>query len=122
MSKKSPLIEAARKLSAEAEKLRFAPPVTHIYNPLTYAWSAHEQYLARFGGAGKDWEDLLKNVLVLARAAKMFGVPVILNAVESGNYLFSALNGFIDAFRHKRPARLRRARASRFPRRSSRRS
>jgi single-strand selective monofunctional uracil DNA glycosylase len=20
------------------EKLRFAPPVTHVYNPLTYAW------------------------------------------------------------------------------------
>jgi single-strand selective monofunctional uracil DNA glycosylase len=54
MSRKNPLIEAARKLSAEAEKLRFAPPVTHIYNPLTYAWSAHEQYLARFGGAGKE--------------------------------------------------------------------
>jgi single-strand selective monofunctional uracil DNA glycosylase len=49
-----PLIEAAKKLSAEAEKLRFAPPVTHVYNPLTYAWSAHEQYLARFGAAGKE--------------------------------------------------------------------
>jgi len=48
------LIEAARKLSAEAEKLRFGPPVTHVYNPLTYAWSAHEQYLARFGAAGKE--------------------------------------------------------------------
>src|ERR1035438_8054620 len=48
------LIAAARELSAEAEKLRFAPPVTHVYNPLAYAWSAHEQYLARFGGAGKE--------------------------------------------------------------------
>ena len=27
----------------------FAPPVTHIYNPLTYAWKAHEEYLRRFG-------------------------------------------------------------------------
>ena len=48
------MIAAARELSAEAEKLRFAPPVTHVYNPLSYAWSAHEQYLARFGGSGKQ--------------------------------------------------------------------
>lgn len=48
------LIEAAKRLSAAAEKLRFAPPVTHVYNPLTYAWSAHEQYLARFGASGKE--------------------------------------------------------------------
>jgi single-strand selective monofunctional uracil DNA glycosylase len=47
------LIAAARELSAQAEKLCFAPPVTHVYNPLIYAWSAHEEYLARFGGAGK---------------------------------------------------------------------
>jgi nicotinamidase-related amidase len=39
-----------------------------------------------FGATGTDWEDLLKNVLVLARAAKMFGVPVILTAVESGEF------------------------------------
>ncbi len=25
----------------------FAPPVTHVYNPLDYAWSLHRQYLAR---------------------------------------------------------------------------
>jgi nicotinamidase-related amidase len=39
-----------------------------------------------FGGANADWEDLLKSVLVLAKAAKMFGVPVILTAVESGEF------------------------------------
>ena len=39
-----------------------------------------------FGAARKDWEDLLKSVLVLAKAAKMFGVPVILTAVESGEF------------------------------------
>jgi single-strand selective monofunctional uracil DNA glycosylase len=48
------LIEAAKELSAEAEKLRFAPPVAQVYNPLDYAWNAHEQYLRRFGGAGKE--------------------------------------------------------------------
>lgn len=39
-----------------------------------------------FGGASTDWEDLLKNALVLAKAAKMFGVPVILSAVQSGEF------------------------------------
>ena len=48
------LIEAARELAGEADKLRFGPPVTHVYNPLAYAWKAHEQYLRRFGGAGKE--------------------------------------------------------------------
>jgi len=30
-------------------KLRFAAPVTHVYNPLSYAWPAHRQYLERYG-------------------------------------------------------------------------
>lgn len=30
-------------------KLRFSAPVTHVYNPLGYAWSAHRQYLERYG-------------------------------------------------------------------------
>ncbi len=47
------LIAAARELSAQVERLRFRPPVTHTYNPLTYAWSAHEEYLRRFGQGRK---------------------------------------------------------------------
>ena len=39
-----------------------------------------------FGAAEADWEDLLESALVLAKAAKMFGVPVILTAVESGEF------------------------------------
>ena len=39
-----------------------------------------------FGGTDADWEDLLKNGLLLAKAAKLFGVPVILTAVESGEF------------------------------------
>ncbi len=38
------------------------------------------------GGAGEAWKDLLRNVLVLAKAAKIFGVPVILTAVESNGF------------------------------------
>lgn len=47
------LIAAARELSTQVGRLRFGPPVTHTYNPLTYAWAAHEEYLRRFGGSRK---------------------------------------------------------------------
>ena len=32
--------------------------MTHVYNPLTYAWPAHRQYLERYGGSA-DLEVLL---------------------------------------------------------------
>jgi single-strand selective monofunctional uracil DNA glycosylase len=43
------LVTAARALSDRLEKMRFAPPVTHIYNPLAYAREVHEHYLRRYG-------------------------------------------------------------------------
>jgi single-strand selective monofunctional uracil DNA glycosylase len=48
-----PLTAAARLLSRTLAPLRFAPPVTHVYDPLVYAWPLHQAYLERFGGAGK---------------------------------------------------------------------
>jgi single-strand selective monofunctional uracil DNA glycosylase len=48
------LIEAARDLASQAGKLRFDLPVTHVYNPLAYAWKGHEAYLRRFGGTEKE--------------------------------------------------------------------
>ena len=47
------LIAAARELSKQVERLKFALPVSHVYNPLTYAWPAHENYLRRFGDSRK---------------------------------------------------------------------
>lgn len=47
------LIAAARELSERVDKLKFRAPVTHVYNPLTYAWAAHEEYLRRFGNGRK---------------------------------------------------------------------
>lgn len=47
------LIAAAHELSAQVERLKFQPPVTHTYNPLTYAWAVHEEYLRRFGHSRK---------------------------------------------------------------------
>ena len=48
------LIRAARELAREVEEIRFGPPVTHVYNPLRYAWNAHEQYLRRYGRGPKE--------------------------------------------------------------------
>lgn len=47
-----PLVRAARDLGAAVSRLRFGLPVTHVYNPLDYAWAGHEVYLRKYG-AGK---------------------------------------------------------------------
>ena len=41
------LIKAAKKLSKEVDQLSFGEPVTHVYNPLSYAWKAHQAYLSQ---------------------------------------------------------------------------
>lgn len=43
------LIEIARDLGRKASEIEFGPPVTHVYNPLEYAWTAHVQYLEMYG-------------------------------------------------------------------------
>lgn len=47
------LIAAARELAVRVDRLKFNPPVTHVYNPLDYAWAAHELYLQKYGGTQK---------------------------------------------------------------------
>ena len=47
------LAAAAQELSAHAARLKFAAPVTHVYNPLAYAWPAHAEFLQRFGHGRK---------------------------------------------------------------------
>lgn len=47
------LLAAARKLSSAVDGLEFAPPVSHVYNPLAYAWAPHEAYLRRYGTTHK---------------------------------------------------------------------
>ena len=53
MNPSEQLIAAARRLSAQVDRLKFRLPVSHVYNPLTYAWQAHEEYLRRFGNGRK---------------------------------------------------------------------
>lgn len=43
------LIDAARDLGDAVSRLHFSPPVTHVLNPLEYAWAPHEAYLRRYG-------------------------------------------------------------------------
>jgi single-strand selective monofunctional uracil DNA glycosylase len=42
------LIDAANALRFALDALDFGPPVTHVYNPLHYAWNAHQEYLRRY--------------------------------------------------------------------------
>ncbi|MFG0268221.1 MAG: single-stranded DNA-binding protein [Rhodopirellula sp. JB055] len=43
------LLDAAKELSDQVDQLEFAEPVTHVYNPLRYAWGLHEQYVRQIG-------------------------------------------------------------------------
>ncbi|MCS1409712.1 MAG: hypothetical protein M2R45_02896 [Verrucomicrobia subdivision 3 bacterium] len=47
------MIQAAQNLCSEAESLSFPAPITHTYNPLSYAKDAHEQYLKRYANQRK---------------------------------------------------------------------
>jgi single-strand selective monofunctional uracil DNA glycosylase len=47
------LIAAARRLRVETARLRFGPPITHVYNPLIYAWEPHAAYLRAYGATPK---------------------------------------------------------------------
>jgi single-strand selective monofunctional uracil DNA glycosylase len=47
------LVESTRSLRDAVSRLHFGPPVTHVYNPLDYAWAAHEAYLRRYGNGHK---------------------------------------------------------------------
>ena len=47
------LIAASRALSRKLAPMRFAAPVSHVYNPLEYAAEPAESYLRRFGASRK---------------------------------------------------------------------
>ncbi len=48
------LVEISRSLAKEVGRLRFAAPITHVYNPLQYAARLHEAYLERWGRGTKE--------------------------------------------------------------------
>jgi single-strand selective monofunctional uracil DNA glycosylase len=61
------LIIAAQRLRDAVDKLKFASPVTHVYNPLDYAWRAHEIYMRHYG-------DTPKRVIFLGMNPGPFGM------------------------------------------------
>jgi len=44
----------ADRVRREVHRLRFAKPVSHVYNPLEYAWEPHARYLERYGSGSKE--------------------------------------------------------------------
>jgi single-strand selective monofunctional uracil DNA glycosylase len=47
------LWRAAQTLAREVDALTFGPPITHVYNPLAYAGTAHREYLRRYAANTK---------------------------------------------------------------------
>jgi single-strand selective monofunctional uracil DNA glycosylase len=43
------LLESADRLTRRLQRVRFAPPVAYVYNPLRYARAAYAAYVERFG-------------------------------------------------------------------------
>ncbi len=54
MSVSQQLLRAADVLRADVNRLKFAAPITHVYNPLEYAWDAHAAYLTTHGNSRKQ--------------------------------------------------------------------
>ena len=50
-----PLITISRQLRQAMRPLAFAAPVTHVYNPLEYAWEVHRSYLEIHGKGRKEF-------------------------------------------------------------------
>ena len=48
------LVGIAMRLSKALRPLRFGPPVTHVYDPLSYAFAPHAEYLRRYGRRGVE--------------------------------------------------------------------
>ncbi len=53
MSRVEKLKQAAKELSEKVSELEFTEEITHIYNPLDYAWKGHEAYIETAGNSSK---------------------------------------------------------------------
>ena len=47
------LLKSAQVLSKSVDTLSFKEPITHVYNPLDYAWEVHEQYIKKYANSTK---------------------------------------------------------------------
>lgn len=48
------MVQIAQGLSKSLAPLKFAEPVTHVYDPVVYAWGPHKAYLERYGSGPKE--------------------------------------------------------------------
>lgn len=48
------LLDIADELVGRVGRIRFGPPVTHVYNPLVYAREVYAEYVRRFGRGTRD--------------------------------------------------------------------
>lgn len=53
MTSSEKILTATRTLRDQVNALTFANPVTYVYNPLDYAWHAHQEYVSRFANQPK---------------------------------------------------------------------
>ena len=53
MSTADTVLDAAKTLCKSLDRLSFSEPTTHVYNPYSYAWAMHEQYVRRYGASPK---------------------------------------------------------------------
>ncbi len=47
------LLQAAQELCSDVSRLKFSAPVTHVYNPLEYAWEPQRLYIEKYGATEK---------------------------------------------------------------------
>jgi single-strand selective monofunctional uracil DNA glycosylase len=48
------VLKASRELSNELSSIKFSSPISHVYNPLDYAWKPYEEYVKRYGNSKKE--------------------------------------------------------------------
>lgn len=48
------LVNVAKRLGEDVSGLGFGGAITHVYNPLDYAWEPHRRYLERFGAGHRE--------------------------------------------------------------------
>lgn len=47
-------VAIAKELKAKVDQLQFPDIITHVYNPLDYAWAAHKNYLETYGNTKRE--------------------------------------------------------------------
>jgi single-strand selective monofunctional uracil DNA glycosylase len=94
------LVAISRRLSRAVSRLKFGPPVTHVYNPLEYARNPHEQYLRLCGASSVEVLLLGMNPgpFGMAQTGVPFGDPELVRS-------FLRIEGRVDRPEQEHPKR-----------------